>query len=288
MLARPSRRSHLTVKLDDRYYISPRLYEVLLTIRATAPESPSYLPERYRFEGIQARPAIDGGALRDAATPLASEPRRPELERPARQLPHQQPLSAEEQQDLARAYREEFLAAIGLTSSTVDQRLKSEEARTAMREAWKALDAHSKKNLLLGHMLREFQNAQDRDLSSVYSNLLSEISGDARKRQVLDAIEDNVREDLLLYMLFPETHLVDYLIEEIERAAQADDGLQPGEQMLKDQLKYVREGLGSLNLSNPQSWNEIRQRITAGYSKDMPNFMNKYGARRDTDGSNDV
>ena len=101
-------------------------------------------------------------------------------------------------------------------------------------------------------------------------------------------IEDNVREDLLLYMLFPETHLVDYLIEEIERAAQADDGLQPGEQMLKDQLKYVREGLGSLNLSNPQSWNEIRQRITAGYNKDMPNFMNKYGARRDTDGSNDV
>ena len=276
------------IKLDDRYYISPRLYEVLLTIRATAPESASYLPERYRFEGIQARPAIDGGALRDAATPLASEPRRPELERPARQLPRQQPLSAEEQQDLARAYRDEFLAAIGLTSATVDQRLKSEEARTAMREAWKALDAHSKKNLLLGHMLREFQNAQDRDLSSVYSNLLSEISGDARKRQVLDVIEDNVREDLLLYMLFPETHLVDYLIEEIERAAQADDGLQPGEQMLKDQLKYVREGLGSLNLSNPQSWNEIRQRITAGYNKDMPNFMNKYGARRDTDGSNDV
>ncbi|HPG88239.1 MAG TPA: hypothetical protein PLD46_01190, partial [Hyphomicrobium sp.] len=277
------------VKLDDRYYISPRLYEVLLTIRATAQESPNYEYERRRFEGIQDRPAIDGGALRDAATPIASAPRAPELEKPVRALPRQQELSPEQQQQLAQSYREAFLNVIGLAPETVDRRLKSEEARMAMREAWKALDSHSKKNLLLGHMLREFQNAQDRDLSSVYSSLLSETNGDARKRQIVDAVEDNVREDLVLYMLFPETHLVDYLIEEIERAAQADDGLQPGEQMLKDQLKYVREGLGSLNLSNPQSWNEIRQRIAAGFNKDMPNFMTKFGVRRDTDqGNNDV
>lgn len=279
------------IKIDDRYYISPKLYEVLLTIRATAAESPSYEHDRYRYEGVQARPALDGGALRDTATPIANHaPRQPALEQPARQLPPQQkPLSPEEQQRLAHTYREEFLAAIGLTSKTVDQRLKSEDARTAMREAWKALDSHSKKNLLLGHMLREFQNAQDRDLSSVYSNLLSAIGSDDRKRQILDAVEDNVREDLVLYMLFPETHLVDYLIEEIERAAESDDGLQPGEQGLKDQLKYVREGLGSMNLSSAESWNEIRQRITAGFNKDMPNFMNKFGARREGgQGNNDV
>ena len=113
----------------------------------------------------------------------------------------------------------------------VDQRLQSQAARAAMLEAWKALDGHSKKNLLLGHMLREFQNAQDRDLSGVYSRLVGEVNGDPRKRQLLDAVEDKIRDDLVLYMLFPETHLVDYLIEEIERAAQADDGLQPGEQM---------------------------------------------------------
>jgi hypothetical protein len=150
-----------------------------------------------------------------------------------------------------------------------------------MLEAWKALDGHSKKNMLLGSMLREFQNAQDRDLSSVYSRLVGETNGDPRKRSLLDVVEDKVRDDLVLYMLFPETHLVDYLIEEIERAAQTDDGLQPGEQMLRDQLKYVREGLGSLNLASAQSWNEIRQRLAAGYNRDLPNFMNKFAPRGD-------
>ncbi len=273
------------LKIDDRYYISPKLYEVLLTIRATAPESPNYEFERRRFAGVQERPAIDGGTLRDANTPLQRQaPRPPELEKPSPQLPRWQALSEDEQHQLARNYREHLLGAIGLAPDMVDQRLQSQAARTAMLEAWKALDGHSKKNLLLGHMLREFQNAQDRELSAVYSRLVGEANGDSRKRQILDVVEDKIRDDLVLYMLFPETHLVDYLIEEIERAAQADDGLQPGEQMLKDQLKYVREGLGSLNLSSPQSWNEIRQRIAAGYSRDLPNFMNKFGQRRD-DGS---
>ena len=57
--------------------------------------------------------------------------------------------------------------------------------------------------------------------------------------------------------------------------------LQSGEQALKDQLKYVREGLGQLNLSNPRSWDEIKQRLAAGYRKDMPNFLNRYGQRGD-------
>jgi hypothetical protein len=129
--------------------------------------------------------------------------------------------------------------------------------------------------------LREFQNAQDRDLSNVYSRLVGDVDGDTRKRQILDVVEDKIRNDLALYMLFPETHLIDYLIEEIERAAQADDGLQPGEQTLRDQLKYVREGLGTLNLANAQSWNEIRQRLAPGFNRDLPNFMNKFGPRND-------
>ncbi|MEQ1669517.1 MAG: hypothetical protein ABL893_01530, partial [Hyphomicrobium sp.] len=273
------------IKLDDRYYISPKLYEVLLTIRATAAESPNYENERRRFEGVDARPAIDGGQLRDANPQIAQQtPRPPELAKPAAQLPRMLPLSEDEQHQLINAYREHLLGSIGLTPDMVDQRLQLPAARSAMLEAWRALDGHSKKNLLLGQMLREFQNGQDRDLSAVYSRLVSDVGGDPRKRQVLDAVEDNIRDNLVLYMLFPETHLLDYLIEEIENAAQADDGLQPGEQALKDQLKYVREGLGSLNLANPQSWNEIRQRLAAGYSKDLPNFMNKFAPRPNTDG----
>ena len=276
------------LKIDDRYYISPRLYEVLLTIRATAAESANYDYDRRRFAGVQERPALDGGALRDANPQLQRQAQRPpELLKPAAQLPRVAPLSEAEQRQIAHDYREHMLGAIGLTPEMVDQRLLTQAARTAMLEAWKALDGHSKKNMLLGQLLREFQNAQDRDLSGVYSRLLSESNGDTRKRALLDMVEDKIRDDLVLYMLFPETHLVDYLIEEIERAAQTDDGQQPGEQMLRDQLKYVREGLGSLNLANAQSWNEIRQRLAPGYSRDLPNFMNKFGQRGDDGGNGD-
>ena len=73
-------------------------------------------------------------------------------------------------------------------------------------------------------------------------------------------------------MLFPETRLIDYLIEEIENAAQFDDGLQHGEQALKDQLKYVRQGLGELNLSSPRSWDEIRERLAIRPGNGMPEF----------------
>lgn len=264
------------VKIDDRYYIRPALYETLLTIRATAPESANYVFDRSRFEGAQNRPVIDGGALRDARPELTRADRAAELPKPAPALPRIMPLTQDEKASLGAYYKNELLSAIGLSADIVEKRLQSNAARGAMLEAWKTLVAHSKKNSLLGSVLREFQNEQDRQLSEVYTNLVNETSGDARKRSLLDAVEDQVREDLAFYMLFPEINLIDYLIDEIERAAQSDDGLQHGEQMLRDQLKYAREGLGQLNLSNPRSWDEIRQRLAAGYQKDMPNFLNKY------------
>jgi hypothetical protein len=132
-------------------------------------------------------------------------------------------------------------------------------------------------------VLREFQNVQDRDLSEVYSGLVREIGGDERKRPILDAVDTQIRDDLAYYMLFPEVQLIDHLIEDIESAAQADDGLQQGEQRLKDQLKYVREGLGSLNLANPQSWEEIKMRLASGYSSDVRNLFNRFAPRQGGD-----
>jgi hypothetical protein len=269
------------VKIDDRYYIRPTLYETLLTIRATAPESPSYGYERARFEGVQERPAIDAGALRTAPIELPRDRRPPELEKPAPALPRISALSDEERTRLIAHYRDSLLAAVGLTSDMVDQRLKTPESREAMLEAWKALCAHRKRNQPLESMLREFQNMQDRDLSEVFSRLLSEIGGDDRKRSLLVGVDSRVRDDLILYMLFPETGLINYLIEELESAAQPDDGLHHEEQTLKDQLKYVRQGLGELNLLSPRSWDEIRQRLTIRSGKDIQDYFNKSMPRRD-------
>jgi hypothetical protein len=266
------------VKIDDRYYIRPALYETLLTIRATALESAAYGYDRARFEGVQERPALDGGILRDTQPEL---PQRkgsvPEIERKREQpaLPRVQPLSQEEKQRLAAYYREALLEAVHLRSDIVDKRLSLPQSRDAILEAWKALNAHSKKNENLGFLLREFQNEQDRILSEVYSRLRSENGGDDQKQTLLDGVDGRVRNDLTLSMLFPETGLITYLIEELEAAAQPDDGLVHGEQDLKDQLKYVREALGRLPLDNPRSWDEISQKLAVRIGSDFRNLLNK-------------
>lgn len=264
------------VKIADRYYIRPTLYETLLTIRATAPESPAYGYDRARLEGLPERPAaIDGGTLR-TAHPELPEARRPrELEKPAPALPRISPLSDEERAQLIAYYRETLLEAIHLRSDIVDKRLSLPQSRDAILEAWKALNSHSKKNENLGFLLREFQNEQDRILSEVYSGIRSETGGDERKLSLLEGVDGRVRDDLPLYMLFPEPGLVSYLIEELEAAAQPDDGLVHGEQQLKDQLRSVLDALGRLDLDNPESWDEIRQRLAVRSGTDFRNFFNR-------------
>lgn len=278
------------VKIDDRYYIRPALYETLLTIRATAPESAGYLHERRRFEGVQERPAIEAGALREAQQELPLRKGSvPEIqrrqERPA--LPGLQPLTADEKRDLAARYRETMLEAVHLRSDIVDKRFGQPQSRDAILEAWKALNAHSKRNENLDFLLRDFQNEQDRLLSEAYSRLRSDVGGDERKQAVLDSIDYAVRDDLPLYMLFPEMGLVTYLVDELEAAAQPDDGLVHGEQDLKDQLKYVREALGRLDLDNPRSWDEIRQRLAMRARPDF-RFFNKPSGRDSEHGDEDV
>jgi len=275
------------VKIDDRYYIRPSLYETLLTIRATAPESANYEYERRRFEGVEQRPAIDGGALRNAAEALP--PRKtPELAAPAAALPRIPQLSAEEEEALSAHYRSVLLGAIRLTPELVDQHMRSAGVRSAMGEAWKALIAAGNRRPDLGQFLRKFQTMQNNDLSAAYSELVSEVGGDTRRRAVLDNVEERIQTDLALYNLFAESGLISYLIEELEAAAQPDDGLQDGEQDLKDQLRFVREGLGQLNLSSPRSWEEIRRRLSIGAGKSGHGNLNFRGIvpRRD-DGEGD-
>ncbi|MBS0253535.1 MAG: hypothetical protein JSR78_20960 [Proteobacteria bacterium] len=278
------------VKIDDRYYIRPALYETLLTIRATAPESAVYGRDRARFEGVQERPAIDAGVLRETKPELPPQTKGsvPEIERrrepPA--LPGLQPLSLEERLSLAAHYREALLDAVHLTPDIVDNRLGQPQSREAVLEAWKALNDHKKKNENLGALLRDFQNEQDRILSEVYSRLRSEGDGDERKLAVLDGVDGRLRNDLPLYMLFPEMGLVTYLIDELEAAAQPDDGLAHGEQDLKDQLKFVREAFGRLDLANPRSWDEIRQRLAMRTGSDFRNLYRP--SDRDSDSGDDV
>ncbi|CAA2142544.1 hypothetical protein [Hyphomicrobium sp. ghe19] len=264
---------------DDLYYIRPALYETLLMIRATAPQSPGYGYEGIRFEGVQERPALEGGVLRSAQPELPLHTGSvPKIERRREQqqaLPGIPPLSQEERQRLIAYYREELLEAVNLRSDIVDTRLSLPQSRDAILAAWEALNAHSKKNQNLYFLLREFQNGQERMLDEVVSRLRREAGGDERKRSLLEGADGLVRDELTLYLLFPETGLISTLIDDLELAAQPDEGLAHGEQDLKDQLKNVQEAMGRLDLDNPRSWDEIRQKLAIRTGTDFRSLMKR-------------
>lgn len=279
------------VKIEDRYYIRPALYETLLTIRATAPESAEYRSQRYFLDGGPYRPALDGGVLRETQQQLPSAratDRDTEMRRDQKALPRVPELDAEERKRLIAYYREELLEAVNLRSDIVDTRLSLQQSREAILEAWRALNAHSKKNESLGFLLREFQNGQERLLDDVVARLRRETEGDERKQHLLDGVDHRVREDLTLYLLFPETGLISTLIDDLEIAAQPDDGLVHGEQDLKDQLKNVQEALGSLDLDNPRSWDEIRQKLAMRTGTDFRNLMRRPLGRPPQDDDTDA
>ncbi|MBA2125766.1 hypothetical protein DLM45_05940 [Hyphomicrobium methylovorum] len=253
------------LKIEDRYYIRPALYETLLIIRATAPESRELRYERARLSD---RLPQDGGRL-DAEKPRLTADQPKQLGKPSPSLPPA--MSPEEQLALFHSYRNELLGAFGLNSDIVDQRFAAPGAKEAIIEAWRALDAHAKHNGVLGRLLRELEQDWERDFTKTYNRLRAQTGGHKLKQAVLDRAHDYVGEDQAHYLLFPELDLVNNLIQQIEHAAQFDDGLRPGEQDLRDQLKLVRNELDRLDLNDPESWDLIRERLAMRPRPDLFN-----------------
>ena len=261
---------------QDIYYMRPTLYESLLTIRATAPESANFEFERRRFLGIQEAPALDGGRLNEVRQSI---PEQPTQARIAQEAPKRAPLSPAEIQQLAYDYRAQMLQAIHLDSDRIDTRLSADDLRSAMLDAWRTLSVHGKKNDLLERLLKMFVEQQNKALDDRYANLRAAANNDERRVNILDAIDDKVRNDLSYYFLLPEMHLIDNLINEIESAAQHDDGLRPDEEALKERLKFVQSALGRLELTDPMSWAEIKQGLMQNYDTSLPKIL-RFGQRR--------
>ncbi len=260
------------LKIDDRYYIRPTLYETLLTIRATAPESANFEFERRRFLGIQDAPAIDGGRLNEVRQPIAGQPSQPRI---AQAAPRIASLTQAEQEQLIAHYREQLFNSIGLSSDLVDQRLTNPIAQTAVLDAWKSLLAVGRANPDLSAYLETFKKSQENQLVQSMSALAKQADIHPQKRTLLDRVEGELGENFALYMLFPEFGMISYLIEQLELAAQPDDGLRNEEHYLLEQLKYVRDGLNELNLNDPHSWEEINHRLSPQRIKRMPDFLSR-------------
>src|SRR5690606_35879860 len=107
----------------------------------------------------------------------------------------------------------------------VQHRLGDGAARHAAVDAWKALKRHCDGNERLRALISEYQNEREADLAKEASRLRSEIDGDGQRADILYSVETDVSALFPMLMLFPETGLLSYIIDELETAAAADDGL---------------------------------------------------------------
>lgn len=263
--------------VDDRYCIRPALYETLLNILAGTPPNPQFTIERHRRLGLAPPAAYPNvraaGELHEVQEQLPLETEKPRLARPQAKLAA---LSQAEYEQLGAYYREELLGAIGLTSALADLRLANPHARQAMIEAYKALIDVGRSNPDLGRYLATFQKHQLGLMEDTVGRLSAECGDDPRKRQLLDSVQTRIEEDHSAYMLFPECGMLTYLLEELERAAQPDDGLRNEEHSLMQQLRHVRDGLDQFDLSDPRSWQEINQRLAPRQKGD---FFRRFAPR---------
>lgn len=245
--------------VEDRYCIRPILYETLLTILSGSQPNPQYARDRGFVLSERDRGIINGGQLSEAQAELPLERKTKRLERPQPKLAE---MSQQQIEQWSAYCRNELLGAINLDLETVDQRLKSQAARTAIMQAYKSLLDVSHANANLARYLATFQKEQGSVLDDAIQRLYQEADDNNTKRQIVDLVQNRMEEDHAHYMLFPESGMIAYLIEELERGAQPDEGLLHEEQALLEQLKYVRDGLYELNLADPNSWAEINHRLS--------------------------
>ena len=190
--------------------------------------------------------------------------------------PRQVPLTPAEQEQLIAHYREQLFNSVGLTSDLVDQRLTNTTAQSAILDAWKSLLAVGRANPDLAAYLETFKKSQENHLVQTMSVLAKRDDSHPQKRMLLDRVEGEIVDNFSHYMLFPEFGMISYLIEQLELAAQPDDGLRNEEHYLLEQLKYARDGLNELNLNDPHSWEEINNRLSPQQRvKRMPDFLNR-------------
>jgi hypothetical protein len=250
--------SHNYVQRDDRkgedgrYYVHRSLYNTVATIAATYPVTGQRTIPSQQLAGPN-RAAAYGGSLGGAQGQIAA---------PAatRQLPPVAPnapvLTDADLEALRDQYWGEMLASIGINSMEANRRLAGDGVQEAAISAWQALNDHAKRNRKLDDLLRNHRKAQEERLSVTYSSLLKATNANEQKRVALDQIDGELAETLPALMLFPETGLLNYLVDELERAARPDDGLLPGEQSLKDRLMAVA-ALMRLDLADVNAWRQI-------------------------------
>ncbi len=266
----------------DLYFVHGQLYKIIAIISATTVR-PALGASHHVPQIAQAKPEFGGSLKPQGAPKVANDAARapkiaPDKAPPRAQIT-QQALSAEEREHLSGLYTDQLLSAIGLSDSIVTIRFDGPGVQDAAMNAWRELQNHAKGNPELAQLLRSRQGEQDRELDRMLNSLKAGALGDHRKIDLLDGLDMRIREALPSLMLFPETGLVRFLIEELEAAASPDDGQMPGEDKLLAQLRDVHDLMTHSDLGDALSWDRIRDTL-ADNSSDMPRVVQMRPPRR--------
>ena len=273
----------------DLYFIHGQLYKTIALISAASvrPAVAMLPPQSHEAPSLAGPPntPLHGGSLSPEAQQIGkpaqrNQPRVTQTTKTVHRQLTQGPLSQQEVEHLEALYEDELLGSLGLNSHTVAERFAGDGVQDAALSVWKELQRQSGSNPELSYLLRKFQNDQEAVLDATYVSLKNGAHGDQRKANLLDACDNHIREALPALMLFPETGLVRFLIDELERAAAPDDGQQPHEHILLAQLRQVNELMSGSDLSDIGDWNRVRRILSPSNITDLPQFMD----RRRSDG----
>jgi hypothetical protein len=239
------------------YFIHGDVYKTLVRIRARTLNA---APAALRVGGHGAGPiALEAHAAAAIAAPAGVAPQA-QIPAPAATVEVAMAAAAQapiDTQALRWDYWAKMVSALGLKPETTSELLNAADVRTSLQAVSDALADHAERNRRLRQLIKRHEDDQSDPLSAEYSILLRDVNGDQRRRNVLEAVNEEIEASLPLLILLPGNGLLEYLTSELERAVQSDDGLAAGEQDLLDAIREANRLVGTGNLSDPAHWQRI-------------------------------
>ncbi|MCB1512578.1 MAG: hypothetical protein KDJ36_16910, partial [Hyphomicrobiaceae bacterium] len=266
------------------FYIHSDFFKTLLSIRGRLLMSgssrtmlpPVQQPDTAPLQGgdlTAAAPAVSSSAV-PATRQLTAQKEPADAPAPAEPTaaapePATNPLQSgnDDQEDVqfrARCWSR-LVGSVGIDAVDASDRLANETFVAACRHAWRALSAPAhnrfgRNTQPLSALLAEYESTFSSQIAREFSALRTKFGEDPSKRRIINEVEDHLPpyEDAL--KLFPETGVLDQIIDELEKAA-ADGRFEDDEQILKTELNRLVSELAELDPVRARSWIELQRRL---------------------------
>ena len=238
------------------YYVHKDLYKTLARIRGRTLFSSGFGQPQLAGPAVQQGGALHGGALPgQQRTALADH---------TRATPPPLPRD-HELQHLKEDFRAALLKAMGLDETAYALVSRPDFVGEAIA-AGKSLEQLKETDPVIGQHLRWREKDMRESLRNAYNTLWGRQSDDEQRIDALNiayAEVEHVVPALMLSPRGPYERILWQLINELERAAGPDDGLDDGQQALLDRLRGHAAAIAMIKRDSPESWKKAGQLVFA-------------------------